>query len=566
MSRAVAQPWKLRGYVIERLLGVGGTGEVWRARVAATGEAVALKRIAQSDSYQIRRIHSEAALLSALEHPNLIRLHAVLEDADSYVLVLDLADGGSLANLLVARERLTPGEVVTALAPVAAALAYAHEQGVVHGDVSPANVLFTAGGVALLADLGVARLCGDDAEAESTPGYLDPAVAVGCVPSPASDVFMLGGVALHALTGQPTWPGRNAADLLTAARAGVLPDVPQRLADAHVPEPMAAVITRALASDALARGSAAEFALDLRESAAPVAVELHAVRSPLQRRDAIARGAREAVASGSGRGGRHAAVILPERERASTRLPWRTLAADDVVPNSLPPTTSVQPRSRPQLPSRRRAAPVPRRVGWGVALVAVLALAALGARWLVSGPHATPAEPDHQVAAVLPPAASSVAADSNPARSPASLAPSSIEARPDVATSGPPATNWAAVLRALDGIRARAFATRDPTLLAEVYASTALRRQDARSLARLVPRGCVLAGARTRYTAVRTVPDDKASAGDGVLLAARAALHASTLRCRGRPRAVTPATRPVSVRILVVRTRAGPRIRREWLR
>jgi hypothetical protein len=217
------------------------------------------------------------------------------------------------------------------------------------------------------------------------------------------------------------------------------------------------------------------------------------------------------------------------------------------------------------LPARRRAAPIPRRAGWTVGLLAVVALGVLGAGWLVSRPHVPTPEPDHQVAAVLPPGGPLVAADSRPAQISAPVSPSSIKARPDIATSKPHTTNWPAVLRALDGIRARAFATRDPTLLAGVYASAALRRQDARSLARLVPQGCVLAGASTRYTAVRTVPNDDAAARDGALLAARAALHRSILRCRGRPQAVTPATRPVSVRILVVRTRAGPRIGGEWV-
>jgi serine/threonine protein kinase len=545
----MSQPWKLRGYVVERLLGVGGTGEVWRARVAATGEAVALKRIAQADSFQIRRIHSEAALLSALEHPNLIRLHAVVEDGGSYVLVLDLADGGSLADLLAARERLTPGEVVTALAPVAAALAYAHEQGVVHGDVSPANVLFTAGGVPLLADLGVARLCGDDAEAESTPGYLDPAVAVGCVPGPASDVFMLGGVALHALTGRPTWPGRTAAELLAAARAGALADVAARLADAHVPETMAAVVARALSSDALARGSAAAFALDLRESATPVAVELRGGRSPLQRRDAIARGAREAVASGARRG-RHAAMVLPDSDTGSDRLPWRTLSGNAVAPSNPPPTTSVRPRPRPQLPARRRTAPIARRVGISAAVAGTVGVLALGVGYLATRPAP---EPDQQVAAVVSPATqrSAQSTTSAPATKP----------EPEVATQPRRGNSWAHVLRTLDTVRARAYATRDARLLSAVYASAALRRQDARTLARLVPPNCALIGARTQFTDVREHATDR-----GALVAARAALQSATLRCGGRPRGVTPATKPVPLRLLVVQTRAGPRIRREWWR
>src|SRR5438309_584724 len=81
---------------------------------------------------------------------------------DGAVLVLDLADGGSLAELLAVRGRLTPGEVITAVSPVAAAVAYLHAAEIVHGDVSPANILFTPGGVPLLADLGVARLTGDE--------------------------------------------------------------------------------------------------------------------------------------------------------------------------------------------------------------------------------------------------------------------------------------------------------------------------------------------------------------------------------------------------------------------
>ena len=156
------------------------------------------------DADQARRADAEAALLTALDHPHLVRLHAVVPADGASVLVLDLADGGSLAELLAARGRLTPGEVITAVAPVAAALAYLHDQGVVHGDVSAANILFTAGGSPLLADVGVARLTGDDRDAASTPAYVDPAVAAGCVPGPPSDVFMLGG-------GGPARPHRRAA-------------------------------------------------------------------------------------------------------------------------------------------------------------------------------------------------------------------------------------------------------------------------------------------------------------------------------------------------------------------
>ena len=76
-------------------------------------------------------------------------------------LIMDYAAGGSLGQLVAGRGRLGPGETVTVLTPIAQALAYLHGQGFTHGDVSPGNVLFTAHGKPLLADLGVARMVAD---------------------------------------------------------------------------------------------------------------------------------------------------------------------------------------------------------------------------------------------------------------------------------------------------------------------------------------------------------------------------------------------------------------------
>ena len=153
--------WRLPGFVIGELLGSGNSSEVWAARIAATGERVALKRVALTEPDALRAARTEAALLTALDHPHLIRLHALIPTPDAAVLVLDLADGGSLADLLARRGRLAVGEVVTALAPIGAALACAHQHGVLHGDVTPGNVLFTAIGLPMLADLGVGRIVGD---------------------------------------------------------------------------------------------------------------------------------------------------------------------------------------------------------------------------------------------------------------------------------------------------------------------------------------------------------------------------------------------------------------------
>ncbi len=109
----------------------------------------------------------EVRILSALEHDHLVRAHAVVrlqahEAASGGLgLALDYAPGGSLAALVGCRGRLGPGETVTVLTPIAQALAYLHGQGFTHGDVAPGNVLFTAHGKPLLADLGVGRMVAD---------------------------------------------------------------------------------------------------------------------------------------------------------------------------------------------------------------------------------------------------------------------------------------------------------------------------------------------------------------------------------------------------------------------
>src|SRR3712207_4321959 len=178
------------GYTLETLLGRGGSGEVWRAVPRAGGPAVAVKLLVAGDAERQAR---EAALLGSLDHPHLVRLHEVVHQPrrggpPRVALVLDLLTGGSLADLLARRGRLRPGEVVTAVAPVAAALAHVHGEGVVPGDLSPGNIVFPGEGRPVLTDLGVARVVGEEARGRVTPAYVDPVVARGGAPGPSSDV------------------------------------------------------------------------------------------------------------------------------------------------------------------------------------------------------------------------------------------------------------------------------------------------------------------------------------------------------------------------------------------
>jgi hypothetical protein len=547
-------PWKLRGYVVERPLGRGASADVWRARVSASGEPVALKRIRVDDPEQARRAHDEAALLSALDHPHLVRLHALVPSDDAMVLVLDLADRGSLRDLLAGRGRLTPGEVITALTPIAAALAYLHGEGVVHGDVSAANILFTSTGTPLLADVGVARLTGDDADAESTPAYIDPAVAVGGVPGAPSDVFMLGGLALHALTGAPPWPGDDAEAALAAARAGAfdgVDGVADRLAHAGVPPAMATVVCRALAVDPHRRGTAAEFALDLRHSGAPTAVELWA---------GLAR--REPTVS-AWTGPRHAAGPAPARSPTAappaldpSRPAFERPSSGSVADSAEPPTQMVGPRPRPAIPRPRRrrfgnGAGLPRGRTLAAVLAVATALAVVGTIW-ARAKDPDPA-PDKQASTQHAPGGQASTQHAPGAHPAAPIVVPSTTASGTVAR-----TDWAAALAELDAVRARAFATRDARLFGRVYLPGPLLDADAALLDRIVPAGCGLVGAHTHYDHVRA-----AVRRSSVNVTATATLPASTLMCHGRAVGTAKPAGPTTLQLTLRHAPGGLRITSE---
>jgi hypothetical protein len=502
------------GYRVEELIGAGSSAEVWRGRVVSTDVPVALKRVWLTDRAATETALAEAALLSALDHPHLVQLHEVRRVGDDVVLVLDLAAAGSLAALLARRGRLTVGEAVTALAPIGAALAYAHAAAIVHGDVSAANILFTDIGLPLLADLGVSRLLGDAAPARTTPAYADPMVAAGAVPGTSSDVFMLGGVALHTLTGDPPWPGSDAATVFEQAATGVEPDFAGRLHEAGVPTEVRDVVLRALSLDPVQRGTAADFALDLRHAATPVAVELTAgrPRSPLGRTSTGSRGD-------------------PGTSRSATTAPPARLPLTYGVRAPAPFAGSAPGR---HLAARRRL-----RLGRGAAAVATAAAALAGVAlwqwWPSAGSTTSVSRP---TAAVSP----------------------SVDGSPHIATAPRP-NSVSALLTRLDSVRSHAFASRQPAALRAVYASAGLLAKDRASLTAIVPPGCGLLGVHTRFTDVVVV----ARSRDAMTLRLHAQIESSRLVCSGTLTGRAPAGPDTVVRMYLVS--AGGRYRiAEWER
>ncbi len=523
----MATQLRVPGFRVERLLGVGASGDVWLATVRSTGAGVALKRVPIADPARRREALAEAARLSALDHPNLVRLHRVVRVEGAVVLVLDLAAAGSLAGLLAARGRLAAGEVISALSPVAAALAHAHAAGVVHGDVTPANVLFTEIGLPLLADLGVSRLVGDDVPVRTTAAYADPAVVAGDQPAPDSDVYMLGAVAMHALTGTPPPSFGSDEEFETADQAQWRAQLAGRLTAATVPALLQGVVLRALCLDADARGTAADFALDLRWSGTPTAVELTAGRVRVE--PSLRRARLDRSPDRGGHSPRHAAPVgVPD-------------PVPDAPPaDSLPLTRGVRAHSPLAAPARG-----PRRVRRYLLPVAVLAVAAVlvgvGLAWWPAG---APDRHDRATGARrLPP---------DPGASTAPVAATTPSGR----ASALDASQAAHILRALDEHRSAAFGTGDPDQLRGVYGSPVLLARDAAALRSAVPPGCGLYGLRTSFADVAVLDRTATS----VWVSTRATLAGSSLACAGRPAGRAAGAGPVRLRIELTATSAGYRI------
>lgn len=279
-------------YVLDVELGRGAAGTVWRAhRDGPVAQTVAVKRLrAGADPRDLERLRREATILTELDHPHIVRVLEVVADDngepgggdEGIALVMQYAPGGSLDDLLSQRGRLDPGEVVAVAAPIADALASAHRRGVLHGDVKPANVVFTSDGEPLLSDFGVARSFGRpatvDHDVAGTAEYLAPERFDGADPDPRTDVYALGIVCYRALLGRLPYEGSTPLAVVRVAERG---EHAALGAAPGVPPELAAAVESAIARDPTARtATAAELGRALRSAVAPASVRLPGVPAP----------------------------------------------------------------------------------------------------------------------------------------------------------------------------------------------------------------------------------------------------------------------------------------------
>ena len=211
-------------YRLENVAGHGGMATVFAAHDTVLDRKVAIKLLGRSrDGGAVvrERFEREARAEAKIVHPNVVSVHDVGEHEDGRpYIVMDYVEGRSL-QAIIAEDGPQSSERVAIIGfGIARALAAAHALGIVHRDVKPANVIVDPQGVPHLMDFGLARAIFDDDPGVTAPGvllgtanYVAPEQARYGTASPAADLYSLGAVLYHALTGEPPFPGENAFDV-----------------------------------------------------------------------------------------------------------------------------------------------------------------------------------------------------------------------------------------------------------------------------------------------------------------------------------------------------------------
>lgn len=197
-------------YQILGELGRGGMAIVYRAYQPALNRTVAIKVLPPQlalDASFVQRFMLEARNAARLDHPNIVTIHDVGQADGVYFIVMQEAQGEPLNSLIQREGRLTPDRALAILTQVAAALDYAHAQGLVHRDIKPGNVIVGPGDKAVLTDFGIARAVEGARLTQTgaimgTPEYMSPEQAKGEAVGPATDIYSLGIILYEMMAGK----------------------------------------------------------------------------------------------------------------------------------------------------------------------------------------------------------------------------------------------------------------------------------------------------------------------------------------------------------------------------
>lgn len=270
MERSLSAGDHIGRFRIVRELGRGAQGIVYLVHDTLLERPAALKWWRASTDASA--LHAEARIVSTLQHPNIVTLYDVVEEAGAHGLVFEYVEGQTLAQLLQRQGSCSAAQAVRLVLGLLGGIACAHAQGVVHRDLKPSNVMLTASGVPRIMDFGVATRVqqrGGDELLYGTPSYMAPEYVGGAPYTPACDLFSLGMLLYELLVGAPAVRERDPAATLRRMRVGLWPRPSERVAgiDARLDR----LVMQAIAAEPAERyADAATFAAALGEYLDPV--------------------------------------------------------------------------------------------------------------------------------------------------------------------------------------------------------------------------------------------------------------------------------------------------------
>jgi len=260
-------------YEIISELGQGAMGVVYKARDPLIERMVAIKTINLSlaldeqEEYEAR-FYQEAKAAGRLSHPNIVTIYDVGKSGDNAFIAMEFLEGRELRDILDDGRRLPVDQVLDLVAQVARGLAYAHENGVVHRDVKPSNIMVVRDDHVKITDFGIARMATSAVRTQTgmvlgSPKYMSPEQVMGKKIDQRSDVFSLGVMLYEMLAGKAPFLGENINAIMYQTLHTVPP--PPSTLNPAVPEMLDFIVAKALAKDLDDRyPDASEFALDLR--------------------------------------------------------------------------------------------------------------------------------------------------------------------------------------------------------------------------------------------------------------------------------------------------------------
>lgn len=244
-------------FVQEGFIASGGHGNLYLGRDTQTGQQVAIKRLKPELFTQrpdlIARLMREGKALQQLNHPNIVKIIAVQEQAGEQAIIMEYVPGGSLADLLKKEDQLAIDRVLAITLELADALSHAHHLGIIHRDLKPDNVLLATDGTPRLTDFGIALMSQQDTRLTQegafmgSPRYMSPEACRGEEVDHRADIWSFGALLYEMLSGQPPFAEELVTAVLVAILNNPVPDLSQFRA--NVPEPLISLINQMLAKE-----------------------------------------------------------------------------------------------------------------------------------------------------------------------------------------------------------------------------------------------------------------------------------------------------------------------------